>query len=113
MKTISKRFLKASLAMLLVVMMLFSSTITGFAAVVDNADTSANVDVADTDANVDVAESGLTIPSGTGNLVMFNNTLGWSNVYLFTKDSDLWSGSNGCSTKALSATTMTRSDNTS
>ena len=112
MKTISKRFLKASLAMLLVVMMLFSSTITGFAAVVDNADTSANVDVADTDANVDVAESGLTIPSGKGNLVMFNNTLGWSNVYLFTKNSDLWSGSNGCSTKGLSATTMTRIDNT-
>ena len=50
MKTISKRFLKASLAMLLVVMMLFSSTISGFAAVVDNAQTSADVDVADTGA---------------------------------------------------------------
>ena len=41
MKTISKRFLKASLAMLLVVIMLFSSTITGFAAYVDNAQTRA------------------------------------------------------------------------
>ena len=39
MKTISKRFLKASLAMLLVVIMLLSSTITGFAAAVDKAQT--------------------------------------------------------------------------
>lgn len=107
MKTISKRFLKASLAMLLVVMMLFSSTITGFAAVVDNADTSANVDVADTDANVDVAESGLTIPSGSGNLVMFNNTLGWSSVHLYTKSSSLWNGNNGCTTNGATHYTMT------
>lgn len=50
MKTISKRFLKASLAMLLVVIMLLSSTITGFAASVDNADTKASVDIAETSA---------------------------------------------------------------
>ena len=42
MKTISKRFLKASVAMLLVVIMLFGSTISGLAAVVDNADTKVN-----------------------------------------------------------------------
>ena len=41
MKTISKRFLKGGLAVLLAVIMLFSSTITGFAAVVDNAETGA------------------------------------------------------------------------
>lgn len=52
MKTISSRFLKGALAILLVVVMLFGSTITGFAAVVDNADTSANVDVAETEATV-------------------------------------------------------------
>lgn len=43
MKTISKRFLKASVAMLLVVIMLFGSTISGFAAVVDKADTAGNI----------------------------------------------------------------------
>ncbi len=52
MKTISKRFLKGGLAVLLAVIMLFSSCITGFAAVVDNADTSANVDVAETAATI-------------------------------------------------------------
>ncbi len=52
MKTISKRFLKGALAMLLAVVMLFGTTITGFAAVVDNADTSANVDVAETSATI-------------------------------------------------------------
>lgn len=46
MKTISSRFLKGGLAVLLAVIMLFSSCITGFAAVVDNADTKANVDTA-------------------------------------------------------------------
>ncbi len=39
MKTISKRFLKGALAMLLAVVMLFGTTLTGFAAVVDNAET--------------------------------------------------------------------------
>ncbi len=43
MKTISKRFLKGGLAILLAVIMLFSSTITGLAAVVDVATTSYNV----------------------------------------------------------------------
>ncbi len=51
MKTISTRFLKAALSVLLVVIMLLSSTITGLAAVVDNADTRANVDVAETSYN--------------------------------------------------------------
>lgn len=41
MKTISKRFLKGGLALLLAFVMLFGTTITGFAAVVDNAETSA------------------------------------------------------------------------
>ncbi len=51
MKTISSRFLKGALAILLVVVMLFGSTISGFAAVVDNADTKANVDLAEQMAN--------------------------------------------------------------
>ncbi|MBE6823711.1 MAG: hypothetical protein E7513_00005 [Ruminococcaceae bacterium] len=54
MKTISSRFLKGALAMLLAVVMLFGTTLTGFAAVVDNADTSANVDVADTGAQYNI-----------------------------------------------------------
>lgn len=41
MKTISSRFLKGGLAVLLAVIMLFSSTLTGFAAVIENAETSA------------------------------------------------------------------------
>ncbi len=40
MKTISSRFLKGALAMLLAVVMLFGTTLTGFAAVVDKAETS-------------------------------------------------------------------------
>lgn len=48
MKTISSRFLKGGLAVLLAVIMLFSSCITGFAAVVEGADTRANVDVSTT-----------------------------------------------------------------
>ncbi len=42
MKTNSKRFLKGALAMLLAVVMLFGTTLTGFAAVVDKAETSVN-----------------------------------------------------------------------
>ena len=94
MKTISKRFLKASLAMLLVVMMLFSSTITGFAAVVDNAQTSADVDVAETEATVTFTEDDVLFfnmkavswwtagTNGNGNFAyFFNNSTGanaWS-----------------------------------
>lgn len=43
MKTIYSRFLKTAVAMLLVVMMLFSSTISGLAAVVDKAETRGNI----------------------------------------------------------------------
>lgn len=43
MKTISSRFLKGGLAVLLVLIMLFSSTLTGFAAVIENAETKATV----------------------------------------------------------------------
>lgn len=64
MKTISKRFLKGGLAILLAVMMLFSSTITGFAAVVDNAQTSANVDVAETSAETIYLRYQANMPSG-------------------------------------------------
>ncbi len=56
-------------------------------------------------------DGGLTIPSGTGNLIMFNNTLGWSNVYLYTSSSDgsLWSSNgNGATTSGRTAVTMTK-----
>lgn len=73
MKTISKRFLKGGLAVLLCVIMLFSSTITGFAAVVDNAQTSANVNVADTSAN-----------TVNGGYLYFDNTVtGWTDKYIY------------------------------
>ena len=42
MKTISSRFLKAAVAMLLIVLMIFGSTVSSFAAVVDKADTGGN-----------------------------------------------------------------------
>ncbi len=42
MKTISSRFLKGALAMLLAVIMVFGTTVTGFAAVVDKAETGVN-----------------------------------------------------------------------
>ena len=72
MKTISKRFLKGSLAVLLAVVMLFGSCISGFAAVVDNADTSANVDVAETSANF-----------SKFNVIFDNTNSKWSDVYFF------------------------------
>ena len=52
MKTISSRFLKGAVAVLLAVLMVFGSTLTGFAAVIENAETKANVDVAETGANL-------------------------------------------------------------
>ncbi len=51
MKTISKRFLKGGLALLLAFVMLFGTTITGFAAVIDNAETSAEADITILGAN--------------------------------------------------------------
>ncbi len=94
MKTISKRFLKGALAMLLAVVMLFGTTITGFAAVVDNADTSANVDVAETNATITFDQDDIlffnikgeswweTASAGGGNYAyFFNNSTGknaWS-----------------------------------
>ncbi len=48
------------------------------------------------------------IPSGSGSLVVFNNTLGWSNVYLFTSSNNLWNGDNGCTTNGATCYTMTR-----
>ena len=77
MKTISKRFLKASVAMLLVVMMLFSSTISGFAAVVDNADTSADADITLLGANSTASD---------GNYRLY---------FKFSGGSNWWNGS-GC-----------------
>ncbi len=46
------------------------------------------------------------IPAGTGNLVVFNNTLGWSNVYLYTSSGDLWANDNGCTTNGATRTNM-------
>lgn len=82
MKTISKRFLKGGLAVLLAVIMLFSSCITGFAAVVDNADTKANVDVAETSATTRYIYVGIS-----------------NNYYQYKDNSsygfNFWGGSNG------------------
>ncbi len=72
MKTISKRFLKGGLALLLAFVMLFGTTLTGFAAVVDNADTSANVDVAETNADF-----------SNFNVIFDNTNSKWSSVYFF------------------------------
>ncbi len=94
MKTISKRFLKGGLALLLAFVMLFGTTITGFAAVVDNADTSADVDVDDTSANIDVTETGLA-----GNSAIFLNTGGsslwqqggaWFLAYVWGSSGSAW-----------------------
>lgn len=60
------------------------------------------------------------LTNGTGNLVMFNNVVGWSNVYLYTKSTTMWypqintndPGATGCSTKGLTAVQMTRIGNT-
>ena len=70
MKTISSRFLKGGLAVLLAVIMLFSSCITGFAAVVDNADTKANVDTA------------VTSVDHTGGYVYFLKPSTWTETYV-------------------------------
>lgn len=78
MKTISKRFLKGALAMLLAVVMLFGTTITGFAAVVDNADTSANVDLVDTSYDI-----------SSGKRVYYIDTASWGACQMYIwKDSD-------------------------
>lgn len=101
MKTISKRFLKASLAMLLVVMMLFSSTITGFAAVVDNAQTSADVDVAGTGGNHSGGYIYFIKPSSWTNAAFIVGHDSWFQTYKMTKVSgnlyylDLRSAANG------------------
>ena len=84
MKTISKRFLKASLAMLLVVMMLFSSTITGFAAVVDNAQTSADVDVAGTGGNHSGGYIYFIKPSSWTNAAFIVGHGSWFQTYKMT-----------------------------
>ena len=85
MKTISKRFLKASLAMLLVVMMIFSSTITGFAAVVDNAQTSAVVDVAGTGGNHSGGHIYFIKPSSWTNAAFIVGHDSWFQTYKMTK----------------------------
>ncbi len=91
MKTISKRFLKGGLAVLLAVIMLFSSCITGFAAVVDNADTKANVDVAETSATI--------TSDGTARLYFNMSAVSWwvassgngNFAYFFNSSSNKWS----------------------
>ncbi len=92
MKTISKRFLKGGLAVLLAVIMLFSSCITGFAAVVDNADTSANVDVAETAATI--------TSDGTARLYFNMSAVSWwtagtngngNFAYFFNSSTNKWS----------------------
>ena len=56
-----------------------------------------------------ILNNGITnIPDGTGNLVIFNNTLGWSSVYLFTASTNLWNGDLGCTTNGATAYNMTR-----
>ncbi len=92
MKTISKRFLKGGLAILLAVMMLFSSTITGFAAVVDNADTSADVDVSATGADIQgyiYYDNSLT--KWTSVQILLGHST-WSEGYQMTKiaNTDIW-----------------------
>ncbi len=91
MKTISKRFLKGGLAVLLAVIMLFSSCITGFAAVVDNADTKANVDVAETSATI--------TSDGTARLYFNMSAVSWwvassgngNFAYFFNSSTNKWS----------------------
>ena len=74
MKTISKRFLKRGLALLLAFVMLFGTTITGFAAVVDNAETSET-------------------PINEGDVIWFTNPDSWSKVNIH-----VWGGTSGSST---------------
>ncbi len=47
-------------------------------------------------------------PTGEGNIVIFNNVLGWSEVHLFTSATDLWNGDNGCTTVGATHYTMSR-----
>ena len=82
MKTISKRFLKGGLAILLAITMLFGSCISGIAAVVDNADTKANVDVAGTSATTRYIYVGI---SNNYQQYKDNNNYGFN----------FWGGSNG------------------
>ncbi len=48
------------------------------------------------------------VPAGTGNLVVFENTLNWSSVHLYTAAGNIWNGDNGCTTKGATHYTMTR-----
>ena len=57
-------------------------------------------------ANLTNGNSG--VPAGNGNLVIFNNTLGWSNVHLYTSANNIWNGDNGCTTNGATHYTMTR-----
>ncbi len=87
MKTISSRFLKGGLAVLLAVLMLCSSCISGFAAVVDNADTSANVDVAETAVNHTGGYIYFLKPSTwtASKVMMFVGHSSYTSVYEMTK----------------------------
>lgn len=65
--------LKASMALILALVMLFGTVATSLAAVVDEADTAAQAeDIADTGANVDLAESGYS--NQTSLYIYFDNT---------------------------------------
>lgn len=53
------------------------------------------------------------LENGTGNLVIFNNTLGWDSVYLYTSTTTMWNPDKGgntqdCTTKGLTAVQMQR-----
>lgn len=53
------------------------------------------------------------LENGTGNLVIFNNTVGWSNVYLYTSTTTMWNPELGgttqdCTTRGLTAVQMQR-----
>lgn len=53
------------------------------------------------------------IPSGSGTLVMFKNTLGWSNVYCYTSSSNMWNSNNlGVTTNGATRVDMTKVDGT-
>lgn len=50
----------------------------------------------------------LATTSGSNKLVLFNNTLGWSNVYCYTSANNMWNGDNGVTTNGATRTNMTQ-----
>ena len=83
MKSKCSFILKASLALVLALVMLFGTVATSVAAVVEDdlADTGADVDVADEGAAVDVAETGNYNTGSSVNIYYDNSITQWSQVY--------------------------------